>query len=79
MKIEVNPFGALQGIALENALFGSVVRRANLPAYYLVIATMDGTGRRALVTLQGGIPKELEQDTRVIPVEATLYVYGDAS
>lgn len=73
MKIEVTPFAP--GVALEDVAFGTVVRRANLsPVYYLVVCPMDGSGRRDLVTLQGGTTKRVDQGTRVIPVDATLFV-----
>jgi glutamate formiminotransferase len=57
--------------------YGCVVRRAK--AYgtvYLVASPMDSSGRRVLITLIGGVLKEVNQAERVIPLDATLVIHG---
>jgi len=67
------------GVRLGDANFGDVVLRPEGGTFYLVASPMNGTGHRVLVTLEGGTLKTLPQDTRVIPVEAAVYVGGPSS
>lgn len=76
MKITINS-AAAAGVLLQYVDFGTVVRRVNGDTYYIVVSMMNGTGHRALVSLQSGTIKLVEQDLRVTLVDATLYVHGD--
>lgn len=77
MKITVENPPSI-GIPLSEIPFGTVVARVGHGTfYYLVAASMDGTGRRILVKLDSGTTKlEIEQDTRVHPVDAELVIGG---
>jgi len=65
------------GVCLCDAPFGEVVRLAKGgEAFYIVTSPMDGTGRKVLVTLGGGSLKEFQPNTRVVPMNAELHVFG---
>lgn len=79
MKIIVNKAPEI-GVPVSEVPCGSVVRRASGDdgkTFYLVAATMDGTGHRVLITLGGGAWKHTDQALRVIPVDAHV-VIGEA-
>lgn len=64
------------GVRLGDVPFGTVVIRPVNDIAYIVASMMDGTGHRVLITLETGTRKHVSQDTRVIPVDATVYVGG---
>lgn len=77
MKIVVEN-DARYGVRLGDVPFGSLVRRprSDIDAY-LVVSSMDGTGRRALVSLPSGNYRNgYPQDERVLPLESTLTIHG---
>lgn len=77
MKITVEHQPSV-GIPLSEIPFGTVVARVGHDTfYYLVAASMDGTGRRILVKLDSGTTKlEIEQDCRLLVVDAELVIGG---
>jgi hypothetical protein len=78
VKIQVNK-RAHVGVPLCDVPFGSVVTRPVAEVtYYIVTSPMDGSGRKRLVTLSGGVFKELPQDTAVILVNDAMLVIGGA-
>lgn len=77
MKIVVNT-PPTKGVPIRTVAFGAVVTRPINEVYYLVGCFGDGTGHRILVTLGSGNITRVDQDTEVIPVEATLHV-GDGN
>lgn len=64
----------LFGVRIKDALFGEVVMRPKNGEYYLVVSPMDGSGRRMLVTFNGGTLKEVDQNEQIIPVDAAVYI-----
>ena len=64
------------GVPLSKVEFGTLVRRTTSDLPYLVVSPMDGSGACALVTIGGGILKEVPQDLEVLPLSATLIVHG---
>lgn len=78
MKLKLNVVNEPEpGVPLNRVEFGSVVQKVfgAKDVYYLVVATMDGTGHRGLVTLPGGtLHFTVDQWQRVIEVDAELVV-----
>ena len=63
------------GVEISKVPFGTIVTRANAGnTVYLVASPMDGTGRRVLISLQGGTLKDLPSNTRVLVRQAVLTV-----
>lgn len=77
--IHINTFP--KNVPLCAVDFGTVVRRVvSGDTAYLVVSSMDGTGRRALVSLKAGTLRDMvDQESLVIPLNAELHVLGDAS
>lgn len=64
------------GVPLSAVDYGTLVRRTTTHVLYLVVSRMDGTGLKALCTLQGGVIRDVPQDLEVAPLSATLTVHG---
>lgn len=77
MKVRIAYTSSVEpGVPLCDIEFGTVVRRFVNGLVYLVASPMDGSGRRVLISLPTGTLKEIDQATRVIPVDASLVVSG---
>lgn len=68
------------GLKIADVPYGTIVQRAfnsDGECFYQVVSPMDGSGAKALVTLQSGTLKHVPQDLMVVPVRAEIHIYGE--